>query len=285
MSEHSTPEERTEAPTERRMGEIRKEGAMPLSTDVVQVVSLITGFFVLKWSWEWLISVMRECFTLCFDLVGRASEMDIPRLQDLILLILVKAVPPVMLLAVLIAIFAALAVMLQTDWCVKEKKIHFRLTMLNPINGIKRILSISGFVQTAKALLKLGLILPIGYFALEAVAPEIVMLMHLSIPAVMDFTGVTTVKLFWRIMYVLIALAIFDYVWTNFQWLKNNRMTKDEVKDERKALEGDETTKRRIQAKGLQRIAQRMAVTTLEWLHHDFGVTESERLDFDDAGL
>ena len=56
-------------------------------------------------------------------------------------------------------------------------------------------------------------------------------------------------------MYVLIALAIFDYFWSKFQWLNRNyRMTKDEVKDERKAMEGDETTKRRIIAKGLQRI-------------------------------
>ena len=59
-------------------------------------------------------------------------------------------------------------------------------------------------------------------------------------------------------MTVLIVMAIFDYAWTKYQWLRNNKMTKTEVKDERKAMEGDEETKRKIQAKGLARIAQRL---------------------------
>lgn len=72
------------------------------------------------------------------------------------------------------------------------------------------------------------------------------------------FTGTEMHQLFWRIMYILIGIAIFDYFWGKFQWFKQNKMTKDEVKDERKAVEGDEMTRRKIIQKGLARIAQRL---------------------------
>lgn len=65
-------------------------------------------------------------------------------------------------------------------------------------------------------------------------------------------------KLFWKLTYILIALALIDYVWGKYQWLKMNKMTKDEVKDERKSIEGDEETRRRIMWKGINRVMQRI---------------------------
>ena len=83
-------------------------------------------------------------------------------------------------------------------------------------------------------------------------------LVHYTIADILAFTSNAMWSVFWKVVYVLSALAIFDYVWGKYQWLRRNRMTKDEVKDERKATEGDETTKRKIQAKGLQRVMQRI---------------------------
>ncbi|RME57385.1 MAG: EscU/YscU/HrcU family type III secretion system export apparatus switch protein [Candidatus Dadabacteria bacterium] len=64
--------------------------------------------------------------------------------------------------------------------------------------------------------------------------------------------------LFWQIFAVLLILAIIDYFWGKHQWLKQYKMTKQEVKDEKKAVEGDEETRKKIQAKGFQRIIQRI---------------------------
>jgi flagellar biosynthetic protein FlhB len=116
-------------------------------------------------------------------------------------------------------------------------------------------------VNTLKSIVKLALILPIGYRALKAMAPRMISLMHVEVEDVLSFTGQACTQLFWKIMYILIALAVFDYLWGKRQWNKNVMMTKEEVKDERKAAEGDETTKRRIINKGLQRIMQRIRQT------------------------
>jgi len=171
---------------------------------------------------------------------------------------MVKVGPPVTLIAVVVATAASLAVMLQTNWNIKAKKIHFKTEFLNPIGGIKRMFSPQSAVTTLKALVKLGVFLPIGYYALKAYAPQMVTLIFLSVEDVLSFTGMAMWEIFWKIVYVMIALAIFDYFWSKFMWNRSNRMTKDEVKDDRKAVEGDESTKRRIMHKGLSRIRQRI---------------------------
>jgi flagellar biosynthetic protein FlhB len=59
-------------------------------------------------------------------------------------------------------------------------------------------------------------------------------------------------------MYIFVALAVVDWVWGKFQWLKKNKMTKEEVKEERKSIEGDEAMRRKMISKGMARIAQKL---------------------------
>ncbi|MCL4148462.1 UNVERIFIED_CONTAM: hypothetical protein GTU68_018142 [Idotea baltica] len=140
----------------------------------------------------------------------------------------------------------------------KEGFIKVKFDQLNPITGIKKVFSISSLVSTLKAIFQLTFILPIGYFSLKEYAPEMVMLIHLSIPDVLQYMGRGAWDLFWKIMYILIFFALFDFFWTKYQWLKQNKMTKEEVKDEKKSQEGDEKTKMQIKQKGLKRIAERI---------------------------
>lgn len=258
MSEHSTPEERTELPTDKRMGKLRKDGSIHSSNEVCQVVSLIAAFCLLQSFWNSFYTNLQIVFRKSFLMIGNHEDITIEVMHRGFIGLLTLMTPAIVAFVFVIACVAGLTQMLQTKWNVKEKKIDFRLDMLNPINGIKRIFSISGMINTLKAIVKLALILPICFFALKAAAPHMVSLVHYDIDEIFSYTGQTMNTLFWKVMYVLIALAIFDFVYGRFRWLKQNKMTKDEVKDERKAIEGDETTKRRIQQKGLARIMQRI---------------------------
>ncbi len=258
MSEHSTPEERTELPTEKRMSKLREEGQLPLSTDFTQATTLIGGFLILQFIWSWLYQDMVYTMRKAFGMIADKEPLTVHKLQEGLIGLLLLFGPEIVMIAGLVALIATFTVFFQTDWNVRKKWIKFRWSSLNPVNGVKRILSIQGVVTTGKAILKLLLILPIGYFGLVGFAPEMISLMHLTVQEVLSYLGVAIHQLFWQIAYVLIALAIFDLVWSRFQWLKQNKMTKDEVKDERKSIEGDEATKKKIQNKGLQRIAQRI---------------------------
>jgi flagellar biosynthesis protein FlhB len=261
MAEGSTPEERTELPTDRRMSQLRKEGQVHMSNEVVQVATLITGFTALCFIVNNMFGHMKLVLVRTLKSIGEGHALSYPELEKHIFGIMQLIAPDLAILCLTVAIVASLAVMLQTNWCVKEKKIKFDFGKMNPIAGVKNMFSISGTVNTLKALVKLSIILPMAYYSLKAVAPQMIGLIHLSIPEVMSFTGESIHQLFWKILYVLIAMAIFDYFWGKYQWLRNNKMTKQEVKDERKSIEGDEETRRKIVAKGLQRIIQRLKQT------------------------
>ncbi|MCB0333974.1 MAG: flagellar biosynthesis protein FlhB [Bdellovibrionales bacterium] len=258
MSEHSTPEERTELPTERRMGQLRKDGAVHQSNEVAQVSALLSGFLCLFYLAGWLIDDMKTYLVDIFQDIARPHHFTELSAFEYAEDAFIRFAPEVALLSIIVATVATLAVMLQTKWNVKQKKIHFRWSTLNPVSGIKKIFSIDGAVKTLKALFKLCLILPLGYFALKNYAPGMVQLMHTTVPSIMEFIAEAIQDLFWDIFLILFLFAVFDYFWSRYQWFRQNKMTKEEVKDEKKAIEGDEATKRKIVAKGLQRIMQRI---------------------------
>lgn len=243
------------------MSQLRREGQIHFSVDVAQVATLLTGFLLLKYMSGLIFEDMRQVYIKAFKMIGASEPLTIHFLHEGAIGLLALVGPDLALFVFIIACVATLGIFLQTDWNIKAKKINFNWGGLNPINGIKRVFSIQGFITTGKALLKLCIILPIGYYALKNYAASMVQLVHFSIPNIISFTLEAMSYVFWKILYVLIAIAIVDYFWGKHLWLRQNRMTKEEVKDERKSIEGDEATKRKIVAKGLQRIMQRLKMS------------------------
>lgn len=258
MSETSAPEERTELPTDRRMGQLRQEGAIFSSYEVLQVMTLLTGFYGIGFLWPVLLADFQLVFRQIFRAIANPEPITFEAVYAGFVSLLKLFGPPLFLFVLSIGVVAALSTMFQTKWNIKNKWFKFNFGALNPIGGIKKIFSIHGFMNVLKAIFKLCLILPLAYFALKSESGKMVQLLHTSLGEIFVFAGEEMRRLFWKIMYILIGIAIFDYFWGRFQWFKQNKMTKDEVKDERKAVEGDETTRRKIIQKGLQRIAQRL---------------------------
>jgi flagellar biosynthetic protein FlhB len=191
-------------------------------------------------------------------MIGEQPALDTMELRNGFIALIRLLAPNIFIITIAIASVASLAVMLQTNWNRREKWFRLRWDFLNPITGVRRIVSIAGFVNVLKAIAKLALVLPVAYYALQSFAPQMVRLVHMSISDVFTVTGLALQSVFWKMMYIFIALAIFDVAWGKFQWLKRNKMTKEEVKDERKAIEGDEAMRRKIISKGMARLAQKL---------------------------
>ena len=140
------------------MGQLRREGAIFFSTEVVQVLSLITGFVVLRYISVYLFDDMRLVLRKCFSLIASREEFSIKFIQTGIFDITILVMPHLLILTFSVAIVASYAVLHQTKWNIKEKKFDFKFFNINPIQGIKKIVSINGFINTLKAILKLCLI-------------------------------------------------------------------------------------------------------------------------------
>ncbi|MCB0330784.1 MAG: EscU/YscU/HrcU family type III secretion system export apparatus switch protein, partial [Bdellovibrionales bacterium] len=136
MSEHSTPEERTEAPTPKRMDKLREDGGLHMSTELVQVASMFTGVMVLSLVATWMFQDFRNYMTSTFQLIGQNPEFTRFTAYDLFLSAFQIFAPEVAILAIVVAIVASLSVMLQTNWNIKKKKIDLKFNMLNPLGGV-----------------------------------------------------------------------------------------------------------------------------------------------------
>ena len=261
MAKESLPEQRTELPTERRVAELRRTGAIFHSIDLEQLVVLVSGFLIVSMLWNILYQDMKYVLVRSFLMIGEHPDMQVEDLITGFLKLVLLIGPDLLIITGVVAAVAVLSVMLQTDWNKRDKWIKFRWDFVNPVKGLKRIFSVVGLTNLLKAVFKLVLVLPIGYWALKGFAPDMVRLINMSIPDILNLTGDAVATVFWKIMYVLGALTIIDIVWGKYQWLRQNKMTREEVKDERKAVEGDETMRRKMIAKGMARLVQKLKTT------------------------
>ncbi len=261
MAKETLPEQRTELPTERRIAELRRTGAIFHSIDLEQLLVLITGFLAVSMLWNVLYRDMKYVLVRSFLMIGERQEMQVEDYINGFLRLTLLLAPDLLIITGCVAAVATLSVMLQTDWNRRDKWIKLRWDFVNPVKGIQRIFSITGLTNLLKAVFKLALVLPIGYWALQGFAPEMVRLIHMSIPDVLHLTGSAIGTVFWKIIWVLAILTGIDIAWGKYQWLRQNKMTKEEVKDERKAVEGDETMRRKMIAKGMSRIVQKLKTT------------------------
>jgi flagellar biosynthetic protein FlhB len=111
-------------------------------------------------------------------------------------------------------------------------------------------------VETAKNILKLAIIGAVAYSTLIAEFPKMMMLADASVAVILGFIARTSYDIVMRVALVLAILAILDYLYNRYEHEKKLKMTKQEVKDEHKQMEGDPKVKSRI--KSMQReIARR----------------------------
>ena len=258
MAQDSLPEERTEEPTEKKWQQVREEGTLPVSNDLNQIAVLLLGFIMLTFVAGSLWDATKKVMIFCFKRIAEKEQFTFRFLTNIIEEILWWYIPPLSLLFVFIALVAMASTFLQTKFNIKKKKIDFKFNTLNPVTGLGKIFSPKGFVQLLKAVLKLGLIMPVGAYSLYLIGPKTVSLVGLKVPQILDFFAESVQDIFWSLVYVLVPLAIGDYVYSRYTFFRENRMTKQEVKEERKNLEGDEATKRKIKSKGLERGYQRI---------------------------
>lgn len=258
MAEEGDSGEKTEQPTPRRTSEARKEGQVGVSTDFSSVVGLIAAYLALQYVapslWDDLKIVVSASFSSSYS----SEPITVEVLRDQTIHVLYLLVPELLIIMFIAAFFGAGVTLIQTNFLWAPKLFNPRLSYLNPITGFKRIFSLNNFVHTAKAIVKLLIICPIAYFAFFNLFPSFVGLMDVHVQSLLAFTAKAADYIFWKIISCLLILAILDLVWQKWRTNQKLKMSKQEVKDEKKSVEGDEGTRRRILAIGLRRARDRM---------------------------
>lgn len=254
-------QEKTQAPTPRKLSKARGEGNVPKSQDLGSAVVLITGISTLWILGPTIAEKLRWVFRIVLgNMLNVTLTPDtFPGYVKLGVLFFVKLMLPLFI----VLIIASIAIHLfQSGFILSSKPIKPDLKKLSIIKGMKRIFSLKGLVELVKGIIKLLLVGLLVYFTIKAEIPRFIELMDQDVAAI--FSGILFIafKLAIKLALLLLILGILDWKFQKWKYMEDMKMTRQEVKDERKQTEGDPHIKgkiRRIQVKlSLNRMIEKM---------------------------
>jgi len=250
---------KTLEPTEKKLNDARNKGDTPASREtgnlMVVVALTLIGLFALPAQTAPLV----EAFAQLFDMSGRivvgegaAGLAQLDAVFSHFMIAVAVALAPIFLL---LLGGAAMGVVIRGETVIALDRIKPKASNISPLSGLKRLFSADSLVEFLKSLLK---VLAVGALAIwatyEAVSdmwtgpgflPE-------KLPG---YLAEAAVKLLLVVAALLVPITIFDIIWKRFDWIRKNRMSHKEVKDEHKELEGSPE----IRAKRAQLRRQRSA--------------------------
>ena len=246
--------ERTEAPTGRRLEEAREKGQVPHSRELSSFLVLMASAAAMWFVGAWMISrvqwMTRQGLTLSpADLATTASLAE--RFGQSSFAALIALSP--LLLTVLVA--ALVAPLLLNAWIFSPKALIPDFSKLDPIKGLGRIFSLQGLVELVKAVLKSLLIVGVAVWLILGQAGEFVGLLSEPLESGVWHSGRLILFSFVVIVAATILIVAADVPFQLWRYYDQLKMTKDEVKQEGKEMEGSPEVKGRIRQ--LQREAAR----------------------------
>jgi flagellar biosynthetic protein FlhB len=241
--------ERTERATPRRRGKARDEGQTAKSQDLSAAVVIITGllsiYLLAVFAWGSMVVMFRSTLShLSSDYMFESGWWILPMSAA------ARAYFAGWLPAGALCTLSAIIVMLyQVGFKIVTKPFVPNLNRFSLVSGLKKIISARSFVELGKGLLKALLLLWVLYSALKN--EQDLFLSSMMFPLEQ---GVSLVmKKIWalalRMAVLLLLIGFTDYAYQKWSFEKSIRMSKQEIKDEYKQMEGDPTIKRRIRQK------------------------------------
>jgi flagellar biosynthesis protein FlhB len=230
--------DKTEQPSDRRRQEIRERGNVAKSVDLNAAASVLATTAVFYFVGEDLaigmLNVMKSSLSVTTsgefelaDFMRRAWELSYGAGE---------ALAPALGLLVVSAIAVNL---MQVGFLLTTEPLQPNFGRLNPISGFQRILSLQGAVRLTGSLLKLGVLVSIVVGFLWARMPSVLGAMELETLGLARLMGSWLTTLAFQLGIGLVSLALLDYGFQFWKFEQEIKMTKQEVRDEMKQMEGD----------------------------------------------
>lgn len=237
--------ERTEAATSARREEARRRGEVAKSAELNAAVVLAAVLAALSLAGGGLFQSLMEAIQMSISEVGRLDRLS-PDLTSIVLenaWLVAKAGAPFLAIAIVAGITINLV---QVGFLLSSDAVTFKWDRMNPGAGLKRLFSAKSLMTLAMSTMKFLLIGFIAYYTIASEFDQFPALVNAAPASLLVWEGRLVSKLFLWISVAYLGLALVDYGWQHWSFEKGLRMTRQEVKEERKQTEGDPQIKARV---------------------------------------
>jgi type III secretion YscU/HrpY family protein len=233
--------EKTEQPTQKRLRDARKKGQVAKSQDLSSAIMLISSVCII-----WLLSGalggmfltgVREQFTYAASFKGDFNEeVALSALFGGVKLMAIALVP--LLGAMFIIAFAVN--FLQVGSLFSFEAISPNFSKLNPVEAFKqKFFKMKSYIELGKTILKIIITATVVYYVLSASVSDLVKLTYQPLPVALAFVFGLTMQIFLTVGIAFLIIGAGDFFLQHFLHKKELMMTKQEVKEEWKEMEGD----------------------------------------------
>ena len=247
----NSSQEKTEQPTQRRIDKAKEEGKTVTSKEMYvfsSVIMLLAAMYFFSYNFKYILANWREMFyflNLAKD--ENSALLAIKSSFYKVLLVSLVVGLPVLVITILTQLFVG-------GITFSIKAIEWKSTKLNPIEYIKRTFSIKGLVELLKSILKVVLLFGCSLYVLYLNTDSLIQLStekfeHSLLTAANFFPVLILVLLI-----VLLLIAVLDWTWQKYSFIKSLKMSRQDLKDENKETEGSPEVKAKIKRLQLETV-------------------------------
>lgn len=250
-------QDKTETATPRKRGEAREHGQVARSAELNSAIILLAGLITMHLMGSSLYNQM-AAFTVSTISESYAIQITQESLRYYLLnwgFAFAKIIGPILVILAALALAVSYA---QVGVLFTWHPLIPKFSRLNPIAGMSKLFSERALVDMLKNILKITLIGYIAYTGVKDRVPDFIPLVDAGIGAIFQITGSVAYSVGIRMGIALLILAIFDYAFQRWELERSLRMTKQEVKEEHKRMEGDPAIKARIRSVQREMARRRM---------------------------
>lgn len=250
---------KTEDPTQRRINKARKDGNVGKSPEVAKTLIVLMGLVVLWLYVQYIAQYMMGLYRWFFSesMVFNPNKQNVFELFQFVSVELAKMILPVLLALGLMA-YGCLKAQVGDLWTTKVFQPKWG-KFFNILGGLKRLmLNVNTLVRLGRSLLQAVAIGIAPYIVLKSEMNNIPPLFYQTSEGLAVYMLETGAKMVLYALVPMLIIASADLWYQKWDYKEKLKMTKDEVKDERKQMEGDPKVKQEQKKKMFQFMAMRM---------------------------
>ncbi|MHB8841692.1 MAG: flagellar biosynthesis protein FlhB, partial [Candidatus Aquicultor sp.] len=247
----------TEKATPKRRSEARKKGQVARSVEVNSALIILALFVAIRAFGQNIYTSLSDLmrFFLSSPASYELNEKTVASLFLSLALLFLKIVLPIALVALVVGVIANIA---QIGFMFTSKPLVPDAKKISPLSGASRLFSGRSMVELIKSSLKLIVIGFTAYSVIRGRYSDIVTTLDMDIWDTLAVFGSILYDVGIRVGVTLLIMALFDYMYQRYSFEKSIRMTKQEIKEEYRQMEGDPQVKAQIRRKQQEMAAARM---------------------------
>ena len=249
--------DKTEQPTAKKKKDARKKGNVVKSKEIVNALTLLGILLIVYTMSDFIILELKNFIVSCLS-SDFTTSIDYNTLQVLVMKLIISFMKIFLPIGGVIILFAVVGNVMQSGLLLTGDGLKPQLSKMNPISGFKNMFSLKALGNLIKSIAIIVVLFYVGYSFIEKNFEGIIKIGDIYFPYLI-YTVVDLVKsLLGSICLAVVVISVIDFAYQKYTHNKDLKMTKQEVKEEYKQMEGDPHIKGKRKQKQREMASQRM---------------------------